>query len=83
MKSRTHLSRVAELPCAVCNTQPVQVHHARTPELSAGGKRASDWYTIPLCLDCHARFHADKKMWEMAHGKQVDHIAQTLDRLYG
>jgi len=83
MKNRNHLQRVAELPCTVCNTQPVQVHHARTPELSGAGRRASDWYTIPLCLVCHTRLHANKKAWEMAHGKQVDLIPQTLQRLYG
>ena len=80
----THLARVAELPCSVCSTRPVQVHHIRGAGLTGIGQKCSDWFTIPLCPPCHDSFHRQGRMkWEMQNGPQVDHVAQTLELLYG
>ena len=82
MKCKAHMERVAELPCVVCSQSPVQVHHCRDHAVSGAGKKASDWFTLPLCSKCHARLHADKPAWERQHGSQFVHIAETLHRLY-
>ena len=80
----SHLARVAALPCCICYTQPVQVHHIRGAGLTGVGAKCSDWFTIPLCPAHHDEFHRDGRMtWEMRHGLQVDHVAQTLEVLYG
>ena len=82
-KSRTHLSRVAELPCVVCDSPEVQVHHIRNHAVSSAVKRASDWFTFPLCAIHHANLNDGIKTWEMRNGGQFRHVADTLQRLYG
>jgi len=52
--SKRHMARVAELPCVVCGTSPVQVHHIRMANLTGAGQRCSDWLTMPLCNPDHA-----------------------------
>ena len=83
MKNRNHLKRVAKLPCVVCNSPEVQVHHVRNHAVSSAGKRASDWFSFPLCAIHHANLHDDIKFWEMRNGDQFRHVADTLQRLYG
>lgn len=83
MKSRKHLARVATLPCVVCGTSEVQVHHLRMAPITGAGHKASDWLTLPLCQRDHADLHADIPLWEMRYGRQIDHIVKTLGRLYG
>lgn len=79
-----HLPLVAALPCCVCGRWPVQLHHPRGAGLTGLAAKCSDWFTIPLCPPCHDEFHRDGRMtWEMRHGRQVDHVAATLERLYG
>ena len=81
--SKRHMQRVAELPCVVCGTHPVQVHHIRMANLTGAGQKASDWLTIPLCQPDHNMLHSDMPMWEMRNGRQIDHVTKTLERLYG
>lgn len=81
--SERHLDRVRELPCVVCSRQPVEAHHIRQSGITGAGQRASDWFSMPLCAPCHAGFHKEPKTWEMRNGRQIEHIAQTLERLYG
>lgn len=53
---KKHLSRVAELGCAVCRRMgypgtPSELHHPRS---GVGmGKRASHWDVLPLCVEHH------------------------------
>lgn len=86
MKSKKHLSRLAELPCRICQ-RPAEIHHIRHPAITGGSQRASDWFAIPLCPDCHrggGGFHGlGREAWERAHGSQFHHLAETLHRLYG
>ena len=83
IKSAKHLARVAELPCVVCESDEVQVHHIRDMNFCGAGQKASDWFTFPLCQGCHALLHSDIKAWEMSFGKQIKHVEQTLEMLYG
>lgn len=82
MKSKKHLSRVASLPCVVCESSEVQVHHIRMAPITGGSLKASDWLTFPLCRADHENLHADIPVWEMRYGRQIDHVVRTLARLY-
>jgi hypothetical protein len=82
MQCRSHIARVKELPCVACHQSPVEAHHIRQSGITGGAQKASDWFTIPLCPPCHRQLHADKPLWEMRYGRQIDHVCQTLDRLY-
>lgn len=84
-KSKNHMGRVAELPCAVCGSMPVEVHHVlegRTP-----GRRSDDWLTIPLCVGCHRDehngIHGRRAMWNVMRADEMRCLAQTLEAIYG
>jgi site-specific DNA-cytosine methylase len=53
---KKHLSRVADLGCAVCRRMgfpgtPAEIHHKRAG--TGAGRRSSHWETIPLCPEHH------------------------------
>lgn len=53
---KKHLSRVADLGCAVCRRMgypgtPAEVHHPRAG--TGAGRRASHWDVLPLCVEHH------------------------------
>ena len=55
-EERKHLSRVAELGCAVCRRMgypgtPAEIHHKRAG--TGAGRRSSHWEAIPLCPEHH------------------------------
>ncbi len=57
MKDRKYLEWVAGLPCIHCGAQS-QAHHLRVSQLGAGmGKKASDYFTLPVCYQCHTGCH--------------------------
>lgn len=82
MKCRQHLERVAQLPCVVRGTHPVQVHHIRMANVTGAGQKASDWLTIPLSPEEHALLHSDIPAWERRNGRQIDFVTRTLNTLY-
>ena len=48
---------VAELPCIHCGAQS-QAHHLRVGQLGDGmGKKAADYFTLPVCFSCHTGCH--------------------------
>lgn len=49
------LTKIRQLPCIRCHAPPPShACHANWQEFGKGmGKKASDDYTIPLCLPCH------------------------------
>lgn len=57
-RSKVHLRFVATMPCVVCGTQPVQVHHVKHLQPRARGLKVGDQFTVPLCLDCHSQVEA-------------------------
>lgn len=83
--AQRHMARVAQLPCCVCGTMPVEVHHivaGRTP-----GRRSPDWLTIPCCPDCHRGshngIHGEARLWSVVKMDEQHALAQTLEMLYG
>lgn len=49
---RTHLERVANMPCLVCGQRPVQVHHV-TASVHGGRISRSHKRVVPLCFKHH------------------------------
>jgi hypothetical protein len=52
----TYMGRVAQMACRICvrlalPSPAVEVHHQRAG--TGGGRRASDWRTMPLCREHH------------------------------
>lgn len=87
VKSKRHMSRVADLGCMLCllleqGKTPAEVHHLR--EGQGGGQRASDFLTIPLCPDCHRGphgLHGDRALLRIAKVNELDLLALTLEAL--
>lgn len=83
--SKRHMGRVAGLPCCVCGTMPVEVHHileGRTP-----GRKSPDWLAIPVCPDCHRGsengIHGRRAMWRVMRKTELQCLADTLEAIYG
>lgn len=80
---REHMDRVAQLPCMVCGTHPVELHHPRRGMGMA--MRASNLDVIPLCAAHHrtggfgVALHAGQKTWESIFGTE----SELLERLRG
>jgi hypothetical protein len=72
---RKHVDRLAELPCAVCDSSPVEIH-----EIKQG-----QWFTsIPLCPICHRSqlgWHGEKVAWKVRKMDELDALAITIERL--
>lgn len=45
------MGRVAELPCAICGSQPVQVHHILEGRIPS--RKSEDTLVLPLCYSHH------------------------------
>lgn len=63
MTAKQYMGAVASLGCILCRHlgypgTPAQVHHPRLAEFgAAAGRRASDFFTIPLCPEHHQGKH--------------------------
>lgn len=84
LAAKRHMGMVAELPCCVCGTMPVEVHHVlegRTP-----GRKSADWTTIPVCPECHRGthgIHGTRQAWKLAKQDELKALGETLEKLYG
>jgi len=86
---RTHMGRVAALGCILCDhlglgATPAQVHHIR--EGQGMSQRASNFLTIPLCLEHHlgkTGLHGlGTNAFERTYGlSELDLLAMTIQRL--
>lgn len=79
---KRHMGRVADLPCACCGVQGVQVHHIREGQGMA--QRASNFLTIPLCEPCHTGprgIHGDKSIMRTLKLSELDMLANTIEAL--
>jgi hypothetical protein len=82
MNSKDYMGKVASLPCALCGTIPVQVHHIR--EGQGMSQRASDFLTIPLCPSCHTGpygLHGDRSMLRIMKTSELDLLADTIQKM--
>lgn len=77
--AREHMARVAALPCLVCGSWPVEVHHLPDPR--------SDWRVIPLCVFHHRKefgeqaYHFSKRKFHALHGSSDDLLKRVADML--
>jgi hypothetical protein len=77
---KLHLSRVAQLPCCLCDTSgPSEVHHIREGQGMA--QRAGNMLVIPLCPSCHRGpkgIHGDRTMLRIRKVDELDLLNETL-----
>lgn len=84
LKEKKHMGRVAQLPCAICSTEPVEVHHIRSGDAAGMGQRASTYLCIPLCPACHRGprgVHGDKGLLRAGKHTEMSLLAGTIERL--
>ena len=74
-EGKAHMARVAEMPCLVCGSWPVEVHHLPDPR--------SDLRVIPLCPQHHRReygtgaYHYSRRAFNAAHGSDADLLSRV------
>ena len=74
-EGKAHMARVAEMPCLVCGSWPVEVHHLPDPR--------SDTRVIPLCQQHHRReygpgaYHYSRRTFNAAHGSDADLLSRV------
>lgn len=76
------MGRVAQLPCAICGTEPVELHHPR--EGLGMAQRAKHWLVVPLCPSCHRGphgVHGDKQLLKARKLDEMTLLAETIERL--
>lgn len=81
---RKHMDRVAQLPCVVCGSLPVEVHHIRYSQ--GMSQRSSNWLTVALCPECHRGhngLHGNKSLMRIHKLDEMDLVAMTLEAIYG
>lgn len=64
----------------MCDAEaPIEVAHVRLGTDGAMGKRPSDYFTVALCKNCHARQHeiGERTFWQ---GKDVAAIMEEFVR---
>ena len=79
---KKHMNRVAEMPCLVCGTHPVELHHVREGQGMA--QRAQNWLVVPLCPDCHrgsTGLHGNRNRLRLAKLDEMDLLALTIEKL--
>lgn len=77
-----YMGRVAQLPCFICGTTPVEVHHVREGQGMA--QRAANYLTVPLCPEHHrgkTGWHGDRSAWRLRKVDEMDALADTIRRL--
>jgi hypothetical protein len=81
-----HMGLVAELPCCLCGSMPVEVHHV-TEGKTFGKRDKLHFATIPLCPSCHRDnrngIHGQQFMLKLAKKSELELLAETLEMIYG
>jgi len=62
-KNNKYLAFVRSLPCSHCKTPEADPHHIINIGMGGMGTKADDIHTMPLCVPCHAKVHANPKDW--------------------
>ena len=79
---KRYMARVKSLPCGVCGqSAPSDAHH-----ILEGGRRVSDYATIPLCKSCHQDnrngIHGECVMWRIMKKTELRVLAETIGALH-
>ncbi len=79
-RNKDHLRYVARQACLICGRTPSDPHHLRYAQPRALGRKASDEFTVPLCLVHHREVHrlGNEQAWWQAAGIDPISIAQKL-----
>jgi len=57
-RAPAYLDFVRSFPCAQCQAAaPSEAHHWAPTGIKCMGRKVSDHYTLPLCRECHQRWH--------------------------
>ena len=67
LRNAEHLKFIRSQPCCVCNKPPQsEAAHVRAGNQGGMGLKPSDYRTVPLCHDCHAKQHSvgEGKFWD-------------------
>ena len=78
-----HLKWVRGHECAVpvCDLTPIEAAHVRTGTDGGMGEKPSDWWSLPLCTECHKWQHTiGERRFEEATGIDMKKIATELAR---
>ena len=76
------MDKVAQLPCVVCGTEGVHLHHIR--EGLGMAQRASNYLVVPLCPPCHtgpSGVHGDRSLMRIQKMSELDMLAKTIEAL--
>ena len=79
-QSQRHRNHVRGHACVMCDAEaPIEVAHIRLGTDGGMGKKPSDYFTVSLCKDCHARQHevGERTFWQ---GKDVAAIMEAFVR---
>ena len=74
-----YLAAVRELECVICLRMGCEAHHPIHDRFSQ--VRVPDEMAIPLCFDCHAELHRNKREWREKYGADHEFTAATQDKL--
>jgi len=85
-KEQRHMHLVKELPCCLCGASaPSEAHHILEGRIP--GRKAHDFCTIPLCVDCHRNekngVHGQKIMLKIMKENELNLLGETIKKLYG
>jgi len=80
IEDRKYLDWVKTLPCCSCDRPADDPHHVHGRGFKGMGTKVPDYFTIPLCRNCHDALHHDVDGWEDVNGPQMKHVNLTLLR---
>lgn len=88
MRSPERLNQVRSLPCVKCGNPESQAAHSNFAEHGKGrGIKASDRFTIPLCVKCHQWLDQyqymnrdESKAWFMQMLGKVNRMLSQTDK---
>ena len=75
-KSEYYLRHIRSLTCIRCGRRGGQAHHIKRG--SGLGKKNPDWFTIPICEECHVPY-LHSKVGEPAFLEEIKHTIGGLD----
>ena len=79
-----HLNLVALLPCCLCGSRGVEVHHILEGRVK--GRKSGHFTAIPLCPSCHRGshgIHGNQSMMKVYKKTELELLGETIERLYG
>lgn len=75
-KAPHYLAYVRQLSCCVCGAEPPnEAHHHGSRGM---GQKTDDYRTVPLCFQCHRRFHDTGELPVDFNAKLIDTLVRFL-----